>query len=109
LYERINHKYKNQWHTIAETQAKTILNPSDTEARQQAARWANTMNFDILESVINETPKCAMCGEQASKRCSRCQREWYCRRECQVKHWSKHKPMCEMLVELAKNRRNNEK
>ena len=42
--------------------------------------WANTMNFDILETFINEAPKCAMCGEQAAKRCSRCQREWYCRR-----------------------------
>lgn len=31
-------KYKNQWRTLAETQAKSVLNPSDSEARQQAAR-----------------------------------------------------------------------
>ncbi|CAF2135604.1 unnamed protein product [Rotaria magnacalcarata] len=107
LYDRIVRKYKNQWRTLAETQAKTVLNPSDSEARQQAARWANTMNFDILETVINEAPKCAICGEQATKRCSRCQREWYCRRECQVKHWPKHKNMCDMIIEVAKSETSN--
>ena len=29
-------------------------------------------------------PKCAKCGEVATKRCSRCKNEWYCSRECQV-------------------------
>ena len=24
-------------------------------------------------------------------------------RECQVKHWSKHKPICEMLMEMSKS------
>ncbi len=38
LYDRIVRKYKNQWHDIAEKQAKTVLNPTETEARQQAAR-----------------------------------------------------------------------
>ncbi len=38
LYDRIIRKYKNQWHDIAEKQAKTVLNPTDIEARQQAAR-----------------------------------------------------------------------
>ncbi|CAF3754949.1 unnamed protein product, partial [Rotaria sordida] len=69
--------------------------------------WANTMNFDILETIINDTPKCAICGEPATKRCSRCQREWYCRRECQVKHWPKHKTMCDMIVEIAKSETSN--
>ncbi|CAF0725701.1 unnamed protein product [Didymodactylos carnosus] len=103
LYERIINKYKGRWHEIAEKQANTVLNPDDTEARKQALRWADTMNFDILESFINESPKCAICGHPATKRCSRCQREWYCRRECQVQHWPKHKPICEMLHELSKN------
>lgn len=103
LYDRIVRKYQNQWHHVAEKQAKTVLKPSEVEARQQAARWANTMNFDVLESFINEAPKCATCGEPATKRCSRCQREWYCRRECQVKHWSKHKSICEMITEMSKN------
>jgi hypothetical protein len=24
-------------------------------------------------------------------------------RECQVKHWPKHKPMCEMIVQMSKS------
>jgi hypothetical protein len=38
LYDRIIRKYKNQWHDIAEKQAKTIFNPTKAEAQQQAAR-----------------------------------------------------------------------
>lgn len=43
-------------------------------------RWMDTYNIDVLETLINEPPKCAFCGEEATKRCSRCQNEWYCRR-----------------------------
>jgi len=38
LYDRIVRKYQNQWRSIAEKQAKTVLSPTETEARQQAAR-----------------------------------------------------------------------
>ena len=43
-------------------------------------RWAETYNFDVMEGLLSDPPKCAACGEPASKRCSRCQNEWYCRR-----------------------------
>ena len=42
--------------------------------------WAETYNFDVMEGLLSDPPKCANCGEPASKRCSRCQNEWYCRR-----------------------------
>jgi len=43
-------------------------------------RLADTYGLDVIESLITEPPKCAVCGEVAAKRCSRCQNEWYCRR-----------------------------
>lgn len=43
-------------------------------------RWADTYNLDVMENLLSEPPKCALCGAEASKRCSRCQNEWYCRR-----------------------------
>lgn len=43
-------------------------------------RWADTYNLDMLEELVSEPPKCASCGLPATKRCSRCQTEWYCKR-----------------------------
>ena len=43
-------------------------------------RLAETYSLDALEMLMTEPPKCVKCGEQAGKRCSRCQNEWYCRR-----------------------------
>lgn len=42
--------------------------------------WAATYNFDAMEDLINEQPKCSTCGQVATKRCSRCQNVWYCKR-----------------------------
>jgi hypothetical protein len=58
-------------------------------------------NTETIESLIEEPAKCAECGEPAPKKCSRCQSEWYCRRECQVKHWQKHKKACDMIHEAT--------
>lgn len=62
---------------------------------------SQTYNLDVLESLIPEKPKCGSCGAEATKRCSRCQGEWYCNRECQVKHWPKHKSACQLMAEAT--------
>lgn len=60
-------------------------------------RLAQLYSQSGFETIV-EDPKCANCGKAAVKRCSRCKSEWYCGRECQVGHWKKHKPLCELLV-----------
>lgn len=90
-------KYKG----IAKYQVKETFNPSDSELREQAKRLAQTYNLDMMESFLPDKPKCGSCGREATKRCSRCQGEWYCNRECQVKHWPKHKKTCQLLVETT--------
>ena len=44
------------------------------------SRLAATYNFDVLESLVEESPKCNKCGKDAAKRCSRCRNQWYCSR-----------------------------
>eukprot|EP00056_Hartaetosiga_gracilis_P003412 m.63514 g.63514 ORF g.63514 m.63514 type:complete len:86 (+) comp11443_c0_seq4:743-1000(+) len=60
-------------------------------------RLASTYNYDTLECMFPNAPKCAVCGHEATKRCSYCKSEWYCRRQCQVEHWPKHKAVCAVL------------
>ncbi|KAJ0039414.1 hypothetical protein NL108_015163, partial [Boleophthalmus pectinirostris] len=69
-----NGKYK----AIAKYQVKETFSPSDSELRQQAQRLAQTYNLEVMESLLPEKPKCGSCGREATKRCSRCQGEWYC-------------------------------
>uniref|UniRef100_A0AAY4E406 Zinc finger MYND domain-containing protein 10 n=1 Tax=Denticeps clupeoides TaxID=299321 RepID=A0AAY4E406_9TELE len=86
-----------KWQAIAKHQVKNTFNPSDSELREQAGRLSQLYNLNILENLISEKPKCASCGAEATKRCSHCQSEWYCKRECQVKNWPKHKVVCQLL------------
>ena len=61
----------------------------------------NLYGSDVFDQFMEE-PKCAVCGEPAKQRCSKCKGEWYCSRECQLKKWKEHKKMCSMLAEVHK-------
>ncbi|XP_041348087.1 zinc finger MYND domain-containing protein 10-like [Gigantopelta aegis] len=103
IRDGILRQFDGRWSKLAKHQAKTTFNPTDDMIKEQAKRFVDTYNFDILEGLLTDPPKCAVCGEPASKRCSRCQNEWYCRRECQVNHWKRHKKACDLLFESEKN------
>lgn len=44
-----------------------------------------------------EEPKCGECGKAATNRCSRCKNQWYCSRDCQLRAWKGHKPLCDLI------------
>eukprot|EP00053_Salpingoeca_punica_P010885 m.97285 g.97285 ORF g.97285 m.97285 type:complete len:466 (+) comp15523_c0_seq2:65-1462(+) len=96
---RINGK---KWQQIAEYQMKNAFAQDDATLRAQAQRLAQTYNFDGLEALFPTAPKCAVCGEASVNRCSRCQSEWYCRRQCQVEDWSRHKQICNTICAQGK-------
>ncbi|XP_052781219.1 zinc finger MYND domain-containing protein 10-like [Mya arenaria] len=104
----ILHSNEGKWKKIAKKQIKLFFDPSTSDLKMQAKRWADTYNFDVMEGLLSEPPKCAKCGEDASKRCSRCQNEWYCGRECQVTHWQKHKQACDLMFDSLKKLKEHE-
>ncbi|XP_020030006.2 zinc finger MYND domain-containing protein 10 isoform X2 [Castor canadensis] len=99
IWERLERENKGKWQAIAKHQLSHVFNPSEQDLRLQARRWAETYRLDVLQAVAPERPRCAYCSAEASKRCSRCQSEWYCCRECQVKHWEKHKKACVLAAQ----------
>uniref|UniRef100_A0AAX7TC81 Zinc finger MYND domain-containing protein 10 n=1 Tax=Astatotilapia calliptera TaxID=8154 RepID=A0AAX7TC81_ASTCA len=101
MWNRIISENSRKWKAIAKYQVKETFSPSESDLRQQAQRLAQTYNLDVMESLLPEKPKCGSCGREATKRCSRCRGEWYCHRECQVKHWPKHKKACQLMTETT--------
>eukprot|EP00043_Microstomoeca_roanoka_P013991 m.137748 g.137748 ORF g.137748 m.137748 type:complete len:450 (+) comp15900_c0_seq4:102-1451(+) len=101
LREHVLAAGKEGWRSIAEYQLKKVFHPSDETLRKQATALAATYNIDTLEALFPEEPKCVVCGQPATKRCSRCKNEWYCRRQCQVEHWPKHKQICNVVANAA--------
>uniref|UniRef100_A0A8C5PJF8 Zinc finger MYND domain-containing protein 10 n=1 Tax=Leptobrachium leishanense TaxID=445787 RepID=A0A8C5PJF8_9ANUR len=102
VWDSIVKANSGKWKAIAKHQVKNVFSPTDEELQLQAQRWAQTYNMDVMETLVPDKPKCGSCGSEAAKRCSRCQNEWYCNRECQVKHWQKHKKACDLVSESLK-------
>ncbi|RXM95665.1 Nitrogen permease regulator 2-like protein [Acipenser ruthenus] len=78
IMDNILKENSGKWKAIAKYQVKQAFDPCDEDLQQHARRLAQTYNLDVMESLIPEKPKCGFCGSEASKRCSRCQGEWYC-------------------------------
>lgn len=64
--------------------------------------YSDQENAEMNADIGRKNPAqqvCAQCSKPgAPKECSRCQQTSYCGRECQQKHWKKHKKVCKELV-----------
>ena len=80
IYEKLIKDNSSRWGTIAKRHAKLLLEPSQEELQAKAKQWVDSANLDVLETRVAGPPKCALCGKEATKRCSRCRNEWYCGR-----------------------------
>lgn len=90
------------WRQIAQTQAEKFFNKNAASAKEDLNRIMNLYTQDVFEEFMDD-PKCEECGDPATMRCSKCKLAWYCSRDCQLRQWKKHKPICKMFTE-AKNR-----
>lgn len=97
-----SHKTDNAYRHIAQLCIDEYLTIDEAELRRRATEWTAMYDTDVMEKALfNEPPRCVFCGALAKNRCSRCRNEWYCKRECQVKHWPKHKKACELLAQAV--------
>ncbi|CAJ0968022.1 unnamed protein product [Ranitomeya imitator] len=52
VYDSIIREDSGKWKAIAKHQIKHNFSPSDSELRQQAQRWAQTYNMDVMEALV---------------------------------------------------------
>jgi len=85
------------WKEIAEYQMANFFSPNAKQAKEDMDRMMKLYTDEVFEEFL-EDPKCADCGELATQRCSKCKQQWYCSRDCQLRQWKKHKPMCALFT-----------
>lgn len=87
---------------IVDVHCKRFVRINGDQLIQFAQRLNNVYNLDMYEQFSDRMSGqagvgehvCAVCCKATEKKCSRCERTFYCTRECQVKHWSDHKRNC---------------
>lgn len=91
---------------IAGNHSERFFNLNASELANIAKRLSDTYNVELFEKVndqtrsqMNDEHYCAECCVVAFKKCSNCQRSYYCSRECQIKNWPLHKNICRKKCE----------
>lgn len=92
---------------IAQKQVTDYLDLKHERIVEMARRLNSAYNTDFLvrmegddldTKATSDTPHpislCGECNASATKKCSKCQKVYYCSRDCQVKHWPMHKENC---------------
>jgi hypothetical protein len=95
---------------------QTIENPAFLEVTARAAvGWERVPGVAQLSRMVltvdhfgrltsNTAPTCVACAvrvDEHPRRCSACQRVYYCGRACQLAHWRAHKALCRAAVAAA--------
>lgn len=91
--------YEGRYEAVAAEQRGTVF-VRETQEELQSLVTMFTMPDEV------QAPTCALCKAVADQRCSRCSLEWYCSRECQVRHWKSHQPLCD--VQTANREKENQ-
>ena len=80
------------WVEIAAYQRTELLVESEESRREDMEMLMQGFNY------IDDEPVCAKCRLPATSRCSKCKKEWYCSRKCQVEDWGMHKVLCKTMA-----------
>ncbi|XP_068213775.1 zinc finger MYND domain-containing protein 10 [Palaemon carinicauda] len=100
-------RWMDRWEELFQILASRCLSPSQESLCVLATSMSAAWNLEALEALLPDIPSCALCGSPAGRRCSRCRMQWYCRRECQVKHWSTHQSLCDIVSSVPSTSKTN--
>jgi zinc finger MYND domain-containing protein 10 len=84
------------WPEICRDTLQNQFNADSSAAKKDMDTLMRLYTDQVFEDFL-EDPKCADCGKPAEQRCSACKNAWYCSRECQLKQWKAHKPLCDIF------------
>ena len=85
--------------TAQQFQPEGISNFAEQLLQQDMNPFTLLGNHQSESSSLAE-PKCAFCHSkpvEPLKKCLGCKKVFYCRKECQTKHWRDHKPHCRQV------------
>ncbi|XP_069990715.1 zinc finger MYND domain-containing protein 10 [Penaeus vannamei] len=105
--ESVAGDWRGRWAGLTDLFSPRFLTPTPDALAALASHMASAWDLEALEALLPDTPACAACGSPAGRRCSRCRSQWYCRRECQVKHWPDHKKLCDLVMKEGDTKKKN--
>ena len=86
----------------------TDTDVSKTGSDYKSAKYDHNVQYNNQETIIANkstfsSPWCSGCKKKCDdlKPCGKCFTAGYCNRDCQKKHWSKHKKLCKVLREKS--------
>ena len=82
---------------------KLFCNCPDTGCKASSISFYFVFILDIIITgvLFDMSNLCVICKKDATKRCVKCLKSWYCSRECQVADWKSHKKECNKSKEKA--------
>ena len=79
--------------TLVSAECRGNLLEGNTEEVRQ------TQPCDNAQAVNNAVNNCSSCGKKRRlQKCAKCYSAEYCGRECQKKHWKRHRKLCSALL-----------
>ncbi|KAF4747102.1 Zinc finger MYND domain-containing protein 10 [Perkinsus olseni] len=107
IIEGLKSKYRGRWKEVAEGHFSALISADKEEGSEGLKKLSKMVSIPdewrlaMEEGDELQAPKCPQCGKEADQRCTRCKREFYCSRDCQVTHWRVHREHCQQAPPCA--------
>ena len=94
-------KYERQeWQRTSDGRMKSYFESADNfqRAKRQDNEMYNNKESEKVSKFNICLPYCSNCRKKCKpNKCGKCCTAWYCNKNCQENHWSKHKKICKVL------------